>query len=122
MDNTDKKLLDIVQDGFPLTSEPYREIASLLGVSEQDVIPRLKRLKDEGIIRRIGAIFDSKKLGYCSTLCAMKVPDQRIDEVALIINEYNGVTHNYLRNHEYNVWFTITTRKSFGWRELCIST
>jgi DNA-binding Lrp family transcriptional regulator len=98
MDNTDKKLLDIIQDEFPLTSEPYREIASLLGVSEEEVILRLRKLKDKGIIRRIGAIFDSKKLGYCSTLCAMKVPAQRVDEVAQIVNEYPGVTHNYLRS------------------------
>ena len=110
LDNTDKKLLDIVQDAFPLTSEPYREMASLLGVSEENVLLRLKRLKDEGIIRRMGAIFDSKKLGYCSTLCAMRVPARRVDEVARIVNEHPGVTHNYLRNDEYNVWFTITAR------------
>jgi DNA-binding Lrp family transcriptional regulator len=110
LDNTDKKLLDIVQDAFPLTGEPYREMASLLGVSEDNVLLRLKRLRDEGIIRRMGAIFDSKKLGYCSTLCAMRVPTQRVDEVAQIVNEYPGVTHNYLRNDEYNVWFTITAR------------
>ena len=85
-------------------------MASVLDVSEDDVISRLKGLKDDGIIRRMGAIFDSKKLGYSSTLCAMKVPDQRVDEVAQIVNEYIGVTHNYVRDHEYNVWFTITAR------------
>ena len=110
MDNTDKKLLDIVQDSFPLVSEPYQDMASVLGVSEDDVISRLKRLKNDGIIRRMGAIFDSKKLGYSSTLCAMKAPNQRVDELAQIINQYVGVTHNYVRNHEYNVWFTITAR------------
>ena len=103
-------MLDIVQDSFPLVSAPYREMASVLDVSEDDFISRLKRLKDDGIIRRMGAIFDSKKLGYSSTLCAMKVPDQRVDEVAQIVNEYIGVTHNYVRNHEYNVWFTITAK------------
>ena len=110
MDNTDKKLLDVIQGKFPLTKEPYCEIASLLEMPEDDVILRLKRLKDEGIIRRIGAIFESKKLGYRSTLCAVKVPDQRVDEVARMINEYTGVTHNYLREHDYNIWFTITAR------------
>jgi len=110
MDNIDRKLLDITQDGFPLVGEPYREIAASLGTSAEDVILRLKRLREARIIRRMGAIFDSKKLGYYSTLCAMKVPDQRIDEVARIINEYTGVTHNYLRDHEYNVWFTIIAR------------
>ena len=110
MDNVDRKLLDIMQDSFPLVSEPYREIAVSLGTSAADVISRLKKMRETGIIRRMGAIFDSKKLGYCSTLCAMKVPDHRIDEVARIINEYTGVTHNYLRDHEFNVWFTITAR------------
>ena len=110
MDNTDKKLLDVIQGEFPLTGKPYGDIASLLGTSEDDVILRLKRLKDEGIIRRIGAIFESRKLGYRSTLCAVKVPDQRVDEVARMINEYTEVTHNYLREHNYNIWFTITAR------------
>jgi len=110
MDNIDKKLLDIVQGKFPLVAEPYGEIASLLEISEADVLSRLEKLKNDGIIRRIGAIFESKKLGYSSTLCAMRVPDQRVDEVAGIINEYVGVTHNYLREHHYNIWFTITAR------------
>ena len=110
MDDIDKKLLDIVQGKFPLTARPYGEIASLLEISEDDVISRLKKLKHEGIIRRIGAIFESKKLGYRSTLCAMKAPGHRVDEVVGIINEYTGVTHNYLREHDYNIWFTITAR------------
>jgi len=138
MDKIDKRLLDIIQDEFPLTSEPYREIASLLAhrqgclchsISAEEVILRLKRMKVEGIIRRIGAIFDSKKLGYCSTLCAMKVPGQRVGEVAQIVNEYPGVTHNYIRAvkasksskpfhnfndfddlNDWNMWFTITAR------------
>lgn len=110
MDNIDKKLLDIVQGKFPITEEPYGEIASLLEISADEVLSRLGKLKDDGIIRRIGAIFESKKLGYSSTLCAMRVPDQRVDEVAGIINEYIGVTHNYLREHDYNIWFTITAR------------
>ncbi len=110
MDNIDKKLLDIVQGKFPLVAKPYGEMAALLEISEADVLSRLEKLKDDGIIRRIGAIFESKKLGYSSTLCAIKVPDERVDEVAGIISEYIGVTHNYLREHHYNVWFTITAR------------
>jgi len=110
MDNIDKKLLDIIQSRFPLSSEPYQDIASLLDVIEDNVITRLKKLKDEGIIRRMGAIFDSKQMGYSSTLCAIKVPSQRVDEVAQIVNDYPSVTHNYLREDEYNMWFTITAR------------
>jgi DNA-binding Lrp family transcriptional regulator len=120
LDKTDRKLLDTLQNDFPLTGKPYRKIASILGVSEEDIILRLKTLKDARIIRRIGAIFDSKKLGYCSTLCAMRVPDDRIDEVVRIVNQYPGVTHNYIRSIQhpvssiqhpvYNMWFTITAR------------
>jgi DNA-binding Lrp family transcriptional regulator len=114
IDNIDKKLLDIIQNQFPLSAEPYIDIASLLDISEEDVITRLKKLKDEKVIRRMGAIFDSKQLGYSSSLCAMKVPSHQIDEVAKIINEYSGVTHNYLRDNEYNMWFTITARSQSG--------
>jgi DNA-binding Lrp family transcriptional regulator len=110
MNETDKRLLDIIQDDFPLIREPFEEIASLLHISPNDVIMRLKRLKNDSMIRRIGATLDSKKLGYCSTLCAMKVPHHRVDEVAQIVNEYIGVTHNYIRDHDYNMWFTITAK------------
>jgi len=110
MDETDKRLLDAIQDDFPLIDEPFHKLASLLNISSDDVIMRLKRLKSDGIIRRIGAIFDSKKLGYFSTLCAMKVPPHRVGEVAKIVNGYTGVTHNYIRDHDYNMWFTITAR------------
>jgi DNA-binding Lrp family transcriptional regulator len=110
LDYIDKKLLDIIQNQFPLSVEPYQDIASLLDTSEENVITRLKKLKDEKIIRRMGAIFDSRKIGYCSTLCAMIVPSNRVNEVAQIVNDYPGVTHNYLRDDEYNMWFTITAR------------
>jgi len=110
MDETDKRLLDTIQDDFPLIGGPFHKLASLLNISSDDVIMRLKRLKSDGIIRRIGAIFDSKKLGYFSTLCAMEVPPYCVDEVARIINGYTGVTHNYIRDHDYNMWFTITAR------------
>jgi DNA-binding Lrp family transcriptional regulator len=108
--NIDRKLLDIIQDEFPLTIRPYQEIALLLDISEDDVMERLKKLKEDGIIRRMGAIFDSKKIGYFSTLCAMETSPQQVESVAQLINEYPGVTHNYLRNDKYNMWFTITAR------------
>jgi DNA-binding Lrp family transcriptional regulator len=110
MNETDKRLLDIIQDDFPLIREPFDKIASLLRISPDDVIARLRRLKNDDMIRRIGAIFNSKKLGYCSTLCAMKVDQSYVDEVARIINKYIGVTHNYIRDHDYNMWFTITAK------------
>ena len=109
MDTVDKQLLNLIQSDFPITSEPYKEIGIKLGISESEVIQRLTNLKTNRIIRRIGATFNSKKLGYQSTLCAMKVPEERLDEVAKLVNSYPGITHNYLRNHDYNMWFTLIT-------------
>lgn len=107
MDQLDVKLLDLIQRDFPIENRPFLSIGVQLGIGENEVIDRLKILKEQGYFRRLGATFDSKKLGYQSTLCAMKVPEHRIDDVSRIINEYPGVTHNYLRNHPYNMWFTL---------------
>ncbi len=106
MDIIDREILNEIQSGFPICSRPYLEIGKHFGLSETQVIDRIKRLKSEGIIRRIGGNFDSKKLGYTSTLCAAKVPKDKIDIFVEEINTYPGVTHNYLRDHEYNIWFT----------------
>jgi DNA-binding Lrp family transcriptional regulator len=108
MDGIDKRLINRIQSDFPITSRPYQQLGQELGVSEQEVISRLERLKQQGVIRRLGAVFDSKKLGFASTLVALKVPPARVDEVAAVINGYQGVTHNYLRQAEYNMWFTLT--------------
>lgn len=107
LDETDRQLLNIVQNGLPLVLEPYRELAEKLNVTEEEIIKRLERLKDTGVIRRLGAVFDSRRVGYKGTLCALKVPPERINEVAAVINGYRGVTHNYLRDHEFNMWFTV---------------
>ncbi|MBS3969008.1 MAG: AsnC family transcriptional regulator [Clostridia bacterium] len=107
MDAINHRLLEIIQDGFPISPEPYKDMAMSLGVSEEEIIDRIRKLQNQGIIRRLGAIFDSRKLGYKSTLCAMKVPKDQIAHVAEIVNSYPGVTHNYLREHEYNMWFTL---------------
>lgn len=108
MDETAKKLLDLVQGDFPVNSRPYLVLANKLGVREEEVILLIKKLKEEGYIRRIGGLFDSRRLGYISTLCAMKVTEDEIEKTMEIINSYDGVTHNYLRNHAYNMWFTLT--------------
>ncbi|MBX4264806.1 siroheme decarboxylase subunit alpha [Clostridium estertheticum] len=107
MDKTKKNLLNLIQSNFPIESRPFLKIANELDISENQVIDMIKELKNDGYIKRIGGIFDSRKLGYSSTLCAIKVPLDRITEVAEIINSYNGVTHNYIRNHSYNMWFTV---------------
>ncbi len=103
----DRQLLSAMQQGFAPVLRPFQEIAERLGVTEEKVIADLRRLKEKGIIRRLGAIIDSRKIGYTGTLCAMQVPAERIPEVAGVINAFPEITHNYVREHEYNIWFTI---------------
>ena len=107
LDLTDKKILNIIQSHFPVVTEPYKELASMLGIDQEEVLARIKSMMDQGIIRRLGGIYESRRLGYTGTLCAMQVPVDRIDEVSLAVNSYHGVTHNYLREHSYNMWFTL---------------
>ncbi len=107
MDKLDRDLLNIIQSHFPLTAEPYAELAGMLGTSAGEIIKRLEKLTENGTIRRLGSIFDSRGLGYTGTLCAMQVPPEMVEPVAEIVNGYSGVTHNYLRNHRYNMWFTL---------------
>ena len=106
MDDIDKKLLNEVQLGFPITERPYKYLGDQLNCTENEIFVRIKRLIKDGIIRRIGGSFSSKKLGFRSTLCAAKVPEAEIGEFVEEVNKYSEVTHNYLRSHEYNVWFT----------------
>ncbi len=106
MDDTDRTILNRIQSDFPITSRPYLAIADDLGLSENDIIKRLVRLKENKIIRRIGGNFVPEKLGFVSTLCAAKVEEDKIDLFASIVNRYRGVTHNYQRDSEFNIWFT----------------
>ena len=107
LDETDKRVLNRIQSDFPIVDRPYLVIAEELDLDEHEVIRRVGKMKDSGIIRRIGGNFGPEKLGYCSTLCAAHVPEDRIEEFARIVNSYPGVSHNYLRKHpQYNVWFT----------------
>jgi len=106
MNKTDKNILNEIQSDFPITPRPFLELGRRLGLSENQVIEAIKRLRDEGIIRRIGGNFHSSKLNFASTLCAAKVPQEKIDDFVEIVNSYPGVTHNYLRNNDYNIWFT----------------
>lgn len=106
MDKIDRVILNRIQSDFPITSRPYATLSSELGLPESEVLSRVGELKAKGVIRRIGANFVPGKLGYVSTLCAARVPEDKIDKFAEVVNRYPGVTHNYLRNHAYNVWFT----------------
>jgi DNA-binding Lrp family transcriptional regulator len=106
MDKIDKKILNILQTRFPIVPEPFDAVGTELGISGDEVIERVRRLKEKGIIRRIGAVFESRALGFTSTLCAARVPEEKIRAFADVVNSYPGVTHNYRRSNEYNVWFT----------------
>lgn len=107
-DDLDKKIINMIQLDFPLTVRPYLEIADALGISEDDVIRRLSRLSEQGAVRRIGPILNTKGMGGSNTLVAVKVPADKINDAAAVINAYPEVSHNYLRNADFNIWFTLS--------------
>lgn len=106
MDAVDKQILAIIQSGFPIASRPYAVVGEQIGITEKETLSRVTKLREDGVIRRIGANFGSRELGWESTLCAAKVPEDRIDEFVAEVNRHKGVTHNYLRENEFNIWFT----------------
>ncbi|OEF98313.1 siroheme decarboxylase subunit alpha [Desulfuribacillus alkaliarsenatis] len=107
LDTIDKKLLNQLQSQFPLVAEPFLELGRRLDVSEQEVMSRIENLKKQKVIRQISPIFDTKSLGYNSSLVAAKVKPEQLEAAAEIINQHPGVSHNYERAHEFNLWFTI---------------
>jgi siroheme decarboxylase len=107
LDELDKRLLNLLQGSFPLADRPFGEVARLAEVSEQEVLRRARRLLDERIIRELTPIFDTRVLGYKSMLVAAKVDPESPWRAAKLINSHPGVSHNYLRNHDFNIWFTI---------------
>jgi siroheme decarboxylase len=109
LDELDKRLLNLLQGRFPLAPRPYAEVARLAEVSEEEVLRRTRRLLDERIIREITPIYDTRVLGYKSMLVAAKVDPENPWRAAKIINSHPGVSHNYLRDHDFNIWFTIAT-------------
>ncbi len=109
LDDLDRKLLNLMQGSFPIASRPYEHVASLAEVPEAEVMSRVQRLLDKRIIRQVTPIFDTRALGYSSMLVAAKVDPEHPHRAAQVINEHPGVSHNYLRNHEFNLWFTIAT-------------
>ena len=107
MDRADKELLTTIPDGFPVASRPYRVLGEVLGLTEQETLSRVRKLREKGFVHRIGASFDSRKLGYVSTLVGMKVAEDGLEATAKIVGSYPGVTHSYEREGEYNLWFTL---------------
>src|SRR5918997_4940411 len=109
LDELDRKLLNLLQGRFPLEPRPYARVSELAGVGEAEVLRRTQRLLDERIIRQVTPIFDTRVLGYQSMLVAAKVDPENPHRAANVVNSHPGVSHNYLRNHDFNMWFTIAT-------------
>jgi DNA-binding Lrp family transcriptional regulator len=111
LDETDKQLLNLMQGSFPLDPRPFARVAELAGLPEPDVLERLRYLLDQRIIREITPIFDTRAFGYQSMLVAAKVDPEHPHRAAQFINTHPGVTHNYLRDHDFNLWFTIAVER-----------
>ncbi len=106
LDETNKKILNHIQLDFPIDSRPFKKIAEKLDLSENELLKRINTMKEEMLIRRIGGNFSPDRLGYHSTLCAAVVEEDKIDLFTKTVNAYSGVTHNYRRDHHFNIWFT----------------
>jgi DNA-binding Lrp family transcriptional regulator len=103
---TDKAILNMIQLDFPIDARPFQVLAKKLGLSEKELIARIQAMKDSQLIRRIGGNFSPDRLGYFSTLCTAQVPENKIELFTQTVNTYPGVTHNYMRDHDFNIWFT----------------
>ena len=110
-DQTDLAILNVLQDDLPLVSRPWNTIAERLGITETEILGRMQRLEEAGIIRGISPVLESRHLGlHAATLVALRVPDERVDEIAAIISSYAEVSHNFQRDHSYSLWFTIAAQ------------
>jgi len=107
LDRADRLILNEIQRNFPITHRPFLALARKLKMREKEVMERVQKLKEVGIIRRIGASFSARAVGFSSTLCAAKIPEGKVEEFVAVVNTYPGVTHNYEREGEYNIWFTL---------------
>lgn len=107
----DKKLLNLLQSGLPLSPAPFADLAQQLGSSEETVLERLAQLRAQGMIRRMGAFFDAGTLGYQGHLVALRVEPDQLHSVAAFVSALPQVTHNDERDHEYNLWFTVQERE-----------
>lgn len=105
----DKRLLNILQGNLPLCSRPFSRLGEMLDTTEEHVLRRLNELKREGYLRRIGTFFNSEQLGYHGTLIALRIAEGHLADVAQAVNRYVGATHNYEREGDYNLWFTLLT-------------
>ena len=113
-DDVDRRLINALQGGFPLAREPYREVARQLGLDEADVMRRIDALLEGGVLTRFGPMFQIERAGGAFVLAALRVPAERFDEVAAIVNAFDEVAHNYRREHALNMWFVLATATPEG--------
>ena len=111
MDSIDRQIVNALQGGFPIAERPFAEAAAGLGLSEEELITRLRGLIDRGALSRFGPMYDAERIGGGLTLAAMAVPEDRFEEVAGIVNGFAEVAHNYARNHALNMWFVIAAER-----------
>jgi len=111
MDDIDKAIVNQLQQGFPICTSPYRHVAEQLGIGEADLLSRLQALLADGVLSRFGPMYHAEQMGGALTLAAMKVPDERFDDVTGIVNAFPEVAHNYARSHALNMWFVLATER-----------
>ncbi|MBS0371625.1 MAG: Lrp/AsnC family transcriptional regulator [Proteobacteria bacterium] len=114
LDELDRRIINALQGGFPISDEPYREVAGQLGTTEADLLARLQRLLDARVLTRFGPMFQIERLGGRFVLAALAVPEERFDEVAAAVNALPEVAHNYRREHRLNMWFVLATETPDG--------
>ena len=114
LDATDRAILNALQDGFPLAPHPFAEAGKALGIGEEELIARIRNLREEGAITRFGPFFDAEAMGGAFCLCAMAVPAERFDAVVTLVNAHPEVAHNYERAHRLNMWFVLATDRPEG--------
>jgi len=111
MDEIDRRIINGLQDGFPLTAHPFADAAKGLGLSEDELIKRLAVLRADNVLTRFGPLFNAEAMGGGLTLAAIKVPEDRFEKVADIVNSFPEVAHNYAREHALNMWFVVATER-----------
>jgi DNA-binding Lrp family transcriptional regulator len=111
IDALDRRIVDVLQGGFPLAERPYADVAARLGIAEEVLLARLERLLADGVLSRFGPLFNAERLGGALTLAAMAVPEARFEEVAALVNAHPEVAHNYAREDAFNMWFVIATER-----------
>lgn len=114
LDATDRAILNALQEGFPLSHRPFEEAGRALGLGEEELIARIRNLREEGAITRFGPFFDAEAMGGAFCLCAMSVPAERFEAVVTLVNAHPEVAHNYERAHRLNMWFVLATDRPEG--------